>query len=514
MRLRLYILGAVFLCWAHSLRAAPQEVQILLSSDTEIYAAGLNGIQSAMTHPVRIQYLDALAPDAEGLETYFRDLEKAGRTSLLIAVGTRAARAALEHSQKIPVVFSMVSAPRTLGAEVSRSCGVSMDVPVERFFETLKEVTPGARRVSALYSTPQGEHLAGEGEYSDLRNGLYFQKIRVDDRGDLDTALEKLRGKTDALYIVADPLYDRARFRQISEFSRKNRIVLMTSFASLVQAGATFGLTPDYFRLGVLTGEMAQRILSGSNCQREAVRYGDRVSLYVNERFAASSGVTIPPEVLKRASMTRLINAGIRLFNQGRHRSAQKVFDAVLERDPNNRAALTYRARIVEQVTGAEAKRLLESAAAHTQAGRFGEALSDYDRILKLNPEHRVAQRLRQETVRKKSESEQAAGQRAAAQGDYFHAMRMYRAALNTLPENQAAAREINRLRAAQSARVPQLFSQGMAAYAARRYDEAIQNFDNVILIQPGHRQAVEYLRLSRKKKEAIERLLRRERKR
>ena len=495
-----------------SAQATPGEVQVLLSSDTEIYAAGLNGIQSSLSNPLRIHYLDALAPDDAGLETYFRELEGAGRTLLVIAVGTRAARAALKYLTKVPLVFSMVSAPRTLGAAVNRSCGVSMDVPVERFFETLKEVAPAARRVAAFFSTTQGEHLAGEGEYSDLRSGLFFEKVRVSEREGLGSALQKVKGRIDALYLVADPLYDRLRFREISEFSKKNHVVLMTSFASLVQAGATFGLTPDYFRLGVLTGEMADRILSGrSTCQREAVQYGDRISLYVNEDFAARSGISLPPAVRKRASLTRLINAGIRLFNQGRHPSARKVFEAVLERDPRNRAAFLYRARIVEKETGEQTRKLLDAAIVHTGAGRYAEALADYRAILTLNPGHRTAARLLEDTRRKKSESERASAQTAAARGDIFGALRLYHAAIHSLPENTVAVQELNRLRAGQSGRVPALFADGLSAYNGRRYDIAIHKLDNVLLLQPGHKQAVEYLRLSRKKKEAVERLLRRQ---
>ena len=504
--------GLMALCLAtHSAQAAPREVQVLLSSDTEIYAAGLNGIQSVLTNPLRIRYLDALAPDDAGLETYFRKLESAGDTALVIAVGTRAARAALKHLTSVPLVFSMVSAPRTLGARVNSSCGVTMDVPVERFFETLKEVAPKSRRVAAFFSTPQGEHLAGEGEYSDLRSGLFFQKIRVSERDGLSAALEKVKGKADALYLVADPLYDRLRFREISEFSRKNRVVLMTSFASLVQAGATFGLTPDYFRLGVLTGEMADRILRGkSTCQREAVQYGDRISLYVNEDFAAKSGISIPPQVRKRASLTRLINAGIRLFNQGRYSSARKVFEAVLERDPRNRAAFTYRARIIEKETGDQTRELLAVARGHIASGRFAEALRDYEKVLRLNPGHREATHLLAETRARKSETEQQAARDAASHGDVFRALRLYLEAIRTLPGNAVAAQELSHLRALQRGRVPALFADGLSAYNKRRYDEAIHLLDSVLLLQPGHRQSVEYLRLSRKKKEAVERLLRR----
>ena len=65
--------------------------------------------------------------------------------------------------------------------------------------------------------------------------------------------------------MVNDPLYSNLEFETLSEFAKKNNIVLMTSFPALVKVGATFGISPDYSKIGVLTGQMANKLYAGTS---------------------------------------------------------------------------------------------------------------------------------------------------------------------------------------------------------------------------------------------------------
>ena len=380
---------------------APKKVvQVLLSSDTDIYARGLNGIQSVIQADLRINYLDTLLFREKNIENYFARLEQS-RVPLVISIGPRATRVALKHLKKTPVLFSMVGFPRTLGPVVGRGCGVTMDVSIERFFRTLRRIRPDAHKVFAFYSTDQGEFTAGEGEYFDLRSGFYYKKVRLERKTDLPGALKKIGDSAHAFYIVPDPLYDRTRFRQLSEFCRRNKIVLMTGFTSLVKAGATFAITPDYIRIGVLTGNMANRILSGeSTCRKEGVVYPDRTSFYLNEKYAKASGLEIPRSIRERARLTRLFNAGVRLYNKNKLKSARIIFDAILKRDPENKIAADYRKRVIGRMTGAQTARLMRAAEQYNREKKYARAMDAYDQALKLNPR---TSRARQERIRAQS---------------------------------------------------------------------------------------------------------------
>ena len=130
-------------------------IPVILSSDTEIYARGLNGIQATISARLQLHYLDALSESTGGHEAFFASLESSAlQFPMIITIGPRATRAALKHLKKIPIVFTMVSAPRTLGPKVGGHCGVTMDVPVGRYFETLKgNITGRKKRIRVLQYT-------------------------------------------------------------------------------------------------------------------------------------------------------------------------------------------------------------------------------------------------------------------------------------------------------------------------------------------------------------------------
>ena len=488
----------------------PEEIQVLLSSDTNIYATGLAGIQATMRVPLRINYLDALSQAEVDIGRYFRRLERRG-DPLVITIGPRATRVALEHLRKTPVLFSMVHSPRTYRPAKVPTCGVSLDISIAEYFRALKEVAPNARNVRAFYSTDENEFLVGEGEYLDLRHGLAYTRQKITRRERLRPALEKM-SDVDAVYMISDPLYDQERFEQLSRYCRDNSIVLMTSFAPLVRAGATFGIAPNYGRTGVLTGEMANRILGGeSSCAGEGVGFVDQTSFYLNEEYASASGLILADSVKERARLTRLFNAGFNFVNQDKLDSARIVFDAILERDPDHGPALAYRRLVVERQTGERTSALLSAARASHAAQRYDLAARDYRRVMRIHPGHEAAGRGLRKALLARSEVERRRGLDLLRSGDAFAAIKMFQAALRSFPGNGAAGRDLARARASQAARLPNFTRTGIALYNSREYARAIRIFENILLIRPGHGQATEYLRLSRKKHAAIQKLLRRQ---
>ena len=67
-----------------------------------------------------------------------------------------------------------------------------------RIFQTLKDIKPNAKTVSAFYATNDGEYSAGEGEYTDLKYKLIYNRKKLADKKEFKSALEELKGKTDA----------------------------------------------------------------------------------------------------------------------------------------------------------------------------------------------------------------------------------------------------------------------------------------------------------------------------
>jgi len=492
---------------SHSARAE-KTVFVLLSSDSTIYEEGLAGIRSSLNMEIRSDYFNAISAERQDIAAYFREIESG--SSAIITLGPQASLAAAQNVRGIPVIFSMVNNPKAEARNMREVCGVSMDVPISLYFQTLREFYPAAKRIHAFYSTDDGEFLASEGEYSDLSLKFIYTKERISADG-FEAALERIKGRTDAFYMVPDPIYNSARFQQLSEFARANHIVLMTPFRTLVRLGAAFGYSPDYGKIGMLTGQMTRRILQGgSSCVEEGIQLPDLSSFffYLNESYSVSSGFTIPRELLDRARLMGLLQSGVRLTAESKFNTAQSIFQEILRRDPNNTTAQYYQDYILNRLTGDQIERLMLEAGLAMKSEQFAVARNLFQRVLTINPKIREAREGVDRSLFLQSESERLTGNAFFAQGKAYDGIRFVQTSLGTYPGNTQAQADLARMRYAQLPVIPAYFEEGLKLYNSRDYESSEQVFNNILLVDPANRQAIEYLRLSKLKKEALTRLL------
>ena len=480
-------------------------IEILLSLDNNIYEQGLFGIQSSIESEYRVSYLNILNEEQGDLGKYFRELESSN-VPLLIAVGPTAAKVAKENLINVPIVFAMVNSPKSLGLESGRLCGVSMDVPIQDFFRTLKEINPEARNVYSVYSTEEGAFSAVEGEYQDLTNKLLYYAKKTQTSSDFSKFLDSLSDQdVDGFYMVSDPIYDRKNFQLLSSFCKKNGIVLMTQFPSLVKTGATFGINPDYTKIGVLAGSMANRILSGSsNCKKEGVIYSDQTSFYLNESYAEESGLKLPASIIERARLTGLLSAGVNLLNDDKLKAARYVFESILKKDSKNPSAISYLNLIIEKMTGTKTKELMTLAKKYFDEGKYSQARIEYQKVLQINPNITAAREGIQSTLLTQSEQERAQANSHFRNNRPYDAIKMALASIRTLPSNSKAVSDLSLFRSNQYSKIPEYFKEGVSIYNKREYEESIKIFEDILLVDPSDKKAIEYLRLSYKKRDAL----------
>jgi ABC-type uncharacterized transport system substrate-binding protein len=509
---RIIFLTAILLSLKYdSTTAAPNQnispgyIEILLSLDNNIYEQGLYGIQSVIDSEVRITYLNILNEEQGDLGKYFRELESSN-VPLLIAVGPLAAKIAKENLINIPIVFAMVNSPKSLGLESGQLCGVSMDVSIQDFFQTLKEINPNARNVYSAYSTEEGGYSAIEGEYEDLKNKLLFYAKKTSNSAEFSKYLDSLSDSdVDGFYMVSDPIYDRKNFELLSAFCKKNGIVLMTPFSSLVKTGATFGINPDYTKIGVLAGNMANRILSGtSNCKKEGVVHSDQTSFYLNEEYASESGLKLPPSIIERAKLTGLLSAGVNLLNDDKLKAAKTVFESILKKDAKNPSAISYLNLIIEKMTGTKTRELMATAKKYFDEGKYSQARIEYQKVLQINPNITAAREGIQATLLTQSEQERAQASSLFRNNRPYDAIKMVLSSIRTLPSNSKAISDLSLYRSNQYAKIPDYFKDGVSEYNKREYELSIKIFEEILLVDPMDKKATEYLRLSYKKRDAL----------
>lgn len=483
-------------------------IPVFVSSDSGIYEEAIASMQTIVNFETETYYIDIIETENTNLKAWFRDLISS-KPPFVITIGLRASRMIKEQLPHTPMLFSMVSAPKSLGIKPDLMCGVSMDTPVSEFFVTLKEIDPNAQRVLSFYS-PTAQERSAEGNFFDLQNALIYNAVLVEKNDAFEAALNKHGKNADAILMGTDPLYSRKNFEILSRYGLKEKVIIMTGFASLVKLGSTFALSPDYARIGIQTGEIANRLYEKkSTCAKELIQMPERHSFFLNEKYSEKQGIQYSESTLSRAKNTRLFSLGVNLIRDGKLNVARKIFAKILEKDPENKAANLYQDIVVEKQTKKETKYLLTQAKEHMQKSRFAQAKNSYQKILRINPKNVDARNGIAQATLKQSEQLRNTGSMHRARGNPFEAIRSYLSSLRVLPSNAKTKTELNAIRATESGKIKSYIQEGMKAYNARKYTSSIEKFEDILLIDPNHKTANEYLRLSHQKKEAADRLLR-----
>ena len=155
--------------------------------------------------------------------------------------------------------------------------------PLRAVYASVKEVLPVAARALGLTIRPW-----------EVRDADGFEKVFA--------ALNKER--PDGLYVLAGPLMS-ANGKRIADFALKSRLPSMYGNREYVDAGGLMSYGADLADSYRRVAYYVDRILKGAKPADLPVEQPTKFELVINLKTAKQIGLTIPPEVLARA--TKLI---------------------------------------------------------------------------------------------------------------------------------------------------------------------------------------------------------------
>jgi putative ABC transport system substrate-binding protein len=231
------------------------------------------------------------------------------KVDIIAVTGAVTARAAKKAVKDIPIVFAVVVDPvaDNVVPNLERPGGnltgtTSFDPQqAKKQLELLKEAIPGLRRVALLGDQGVSEALIKASEAQAQAMGLQTLRFRVAaPNPDLDGAFAAFRQEhADALLILEEPVVG-VHAKRIAELAARDR--LPTIFApSRVGAGGLLAYGTSQVESIRRMAVYVDKVLKGANPGDLSV---DRVTPYeliVDLKTARDIGVTMPPEVLKRA---------------------------------------------------------------------------------------------------------------------------------------------------------------------------------------------------------------------
>ena len=231
---------------------------------------------------------------------------------IVAAGGSPPAQAAKNATKSIPIVMTNVAdaVGDGLVASLARPggniTGLSTFAPElsGKRLELLKEMLPGISRVAVLANREfQGYSAqAKETEAAAQALGLNLQMVEVRGAGDLDNAFAAiLAARSSAILTLSDPVTF-TLLKRIVELAIKQRLPSMHLQAEYAEAGGLVAYGPSYIELFRRAATYVDKILKGTKPADLPVEQPTGFDFIVNLKTAKHIGVTIPPNVLVRAS--------------------------------------------------------------------------------------------------------------------------------------------------------------------------------------------------------------------
>ena len=223
------------------------------------------------------------------------------KKDLILAIATPAAQAVAGVTSDIPVVITAVTDPAESGLVESNDApggnvtGSSDLTPVAEQIELLAKMLPEAKNVGILYCTAEANSkMQAEMAMDALKaKGLTGVEYTVSSSNEIQTVVESMVGKVDAIYVPTDNVIAAGMTTVAMIATTEHKIPIIGAEAAHVENGAlaTYGI--DYFEVGKLAGEQAVEILNGKSPADIPIAYlpKDRCKFTVNEEVAKELGI-------------------------------------------------------------------------------------------------------------------------------------------------------------------------------------------------------------------------------
>jgi ABC-type uncharacterized transport system substrate-binding protein len=247
---------------APDLRAGSPSVVVVASAGVEAHRSAVAGIQAALgIAPSQIRILDLT--DARNEQKSGVSLATPG-IRVIIAVGSEALDIVNAGHPAVPVISTMVlhhSSDKDLSlARVAAT--VSLDVSIEDMTARLKKIFPGKTRLGIIRNPASGRYNSAQLQARVQSLGYVVKVVDAAGPEQLLPALVSLKGQVDLVWCIPDGLlYNSVTIKPLILASLENRLPLVGFSESFARAGAALGVYPDFYDIGLQTGEAARQIM-------------------------------------------------------------------------------------------------------------------------------------------------------------------------------------------------------------------------------------------------------------
>ena len=280
------------------------------NANLDAFIQGLRELRYVEGKNILIEYRFAEGK-AERLPELARELVLL-KVDAIYTAGTPAIFALKAATKTIPIVFFSTSDPIGMGVVASLAhpggniTGISVlasDLWPKRL-ELLKEIFPKLSRVAMVWNKGNAGMALEAKATQDVAGplGITLQDRGVKDPNELEVVFGVVsKDRPDGFLALMDPVLNSYQ-KQILDFVAKNRLPAIFENRAFVEAGGLMSYGPNYADMFRRAATLMDKILKGTKPADIPVERPKKFDFVINLKAAKQIGLTVPPEVLARAS--------------------------------------------------------------------------------------------------------------------------------------------------------------------------------------------------------------------
>ena len=230
----------------------------------------------------------------------------AADVDLMVGIATPSAVACYNAAEDkdIPVIFTAITDPVEANLDSGNVTGTSDALPVEGQLKLIRALQPDADTIGIIYTTSEPNSVSAIRTYEELAGdyGFTIDAVGVAAQEEVTQAADTLISRgVDCLSNLTDNNVVGV-LGAILEKTDEAGIPVYGSEVEQVKLGCVGGAGLDYIQLGIQTGLMAAKVLTGeAACEDLPYETIENYGLYINSDAAAELGITIPDDIAQEA---------------------------------------------------------------------------------------------------------------------------------------------------------------------------------------------------------------------
>jgi putative ABC transport system substrate-binding protein len=232
------------------------------------------------------------------------------KVDIIVTWATGPSLAAKQATSTIPIVFALATDPvgsglvtslARPGGNVTGLSALNIDLIGKRI-ELLHEIAPTLRHIAILGNIGVPDTAAEIRALADVARsiGLDVAILEIQRKENIAPAFANLRDRSDALFVVGDPLTFSNRAEIIAS-AQAARLPATYANRDFVVAGGLMSYGPNFPDLFRRTAALVDKVLRGTKPADIPVEQPTRIDLVINLTTAKALGLDVPPSLLARA---------------------------------------------------------------------------------------------------------------------------------------------------------------------------------------------------------------------